>query len=99
MELFYLVIIVKYFGSTVGIEVFWPCKYLSMNDEEVAMTKDQCHVIVDGMNTLSKKRISFKDDSLMENFRVEIICDVENMDNIVEDLHNEELHGEKNYIF
>jgi hypothetical protein len=32
------------------------------------MTKDQCHVIVDGVNILSKKRISFKDDSLVENF-------------------------------
>jgi hypothetical protein len=70
-----------------------------MNDEEVAMMKDQCHVIMDGVNTLLKKRVSFKDDSLVENFRGENICDVENMGNIVEDLHNEELHGEKIYIF
>jgi hypothetical protein len=32
----------------VGVEVFWPCKYLSMNDEEVATVRDQCHMIVDG---------------------------------------------------
>jgi hypothetical protein len=38
-----------------GIKVFWPYKYLSMNDEEVAMAKDQCHMIVDGVNNFSKK--------------------------------------------
>jgi hypothetical protein len=39
----------------VGIKVFWPYKYLSMNDEEVVMVRDQCHVIVDGVNNLLKK--------------------------------------------
>jgi hypothetical protein len=39
----------------VGIKVFWPYKYLSTNDEEVATMKDQCHMIVDGVNNLSKK--------------------------------------------
>jgi len=38
-----------------GIKVFWPCKYLLMNDEEVVMARDQCHVIMDGVNNLSKK--------------------------------------------
>jgi hypothetical protein len=35
---------------------------------------------------------------LEESFQVENIGDVENMGNIVEDLHNEELHGEMSYI-
>jgi hypothetical protein len=35
---------------------------------------------------------------LAKSFRVENINDVENMGNIVEDLCNEELHGEMNYI-
>ncbi len=51
---------VKYCRSTVGIEVFWPCKYLSMNDEVVEMAINQCHVIMDGVNNLSKKQISAK---------------------------------------
>jgi hypothetical protein len=38
-----------------GVEVFWPCKYLLMNDEEVEMARDQCHAIMDGVNNLSKK--------------------------------------------
>jgi hypothetical protein len=46
---------VKYYGSMVRIEGFWHCKYLSMNEEKVVMAKDQCHMIVDGMNNLSKK--------------------------------------------
>ncbi len=49
------VLSVRYCKSMMGIEIFWPCKYLSMNDEKVAMAKDQCHVIVDGVNNLSKK--------------------------------------------
>jgi hypothetical protein len=39
----------------VGIEAFWPYKYMLMNDEEVVMVKDQCHMIVDGVNNLLKK--------------------------------------------
>jgi hypothetical protein len=35
---------------------------------------------------------------LAESFQAENIGDVENMCNIVEDLHNEELHGEMDYI-
>jgi hypothetical protein len=46
---------VRYYESKVGIEAFWAYKYLSMNDEDVMMAKDQCHVIVDGVNNLSKK--------------------------------------------
>jgi hypothetical protein len=59
---------VKYYESIVGIDVFWPYKYLSMNDEEVMMVRDQCHVIVDGANYLLKKQVSCKDDSLVKNF-------------------------------
>ncbi len=68
-----------------GVEVFWPCKYLSMNDEEVAMVRDQCHMIVDGVNIFSKKQLSCKDNSLMENFRAKNIRNVDNMGNRVED--------------
>jgi len=74
---------VKYYESIVGIDVFWPYKYLSMNDEEVMMVKDQCHVIVDGANNLLKKQVSCKDDSLAKNFWIENIHDVENMGNII----------------
>jgi hypothetical protein len=38
-----------------GIKIFSPYKYLLMNDEEVAMARDQCHVIMDGVINLSKK--------------------------------------------
>jgi hypothetical protein len=34
-----------------------------------------------------------------KNFQAKDIDDVENMGNTIEDLHNEELHGEMNYIF
>jgi hypothetical protein len=44
----------------VGIEVFWPCKYLLMNDEEVVIMRNQCHIIMDGVNNLSKKQVSCK---------------------------------------
>ncbi len=36
---------------------------------------------------------------MAENFQAKDIVDVENMGNTFEDLHNEELHGEMNYIF
>jgi hypothetical protein len=90
---------VRYYTSAVGIEDFWPCKYLSMNDELVETTIEQCHVKMDGVNNLSKKQISCRDDPLVENFQVENISDVESMGNTVEDLFNEELHGEMSYIF
>jgi hypothetical protein len=82
-----------------GIEVFWPCKYLLMNDEEVAMAKDQCQVIVDGVNNLLKMQVSCKDNSLMENFQAKNIRDAENVGDIVENLHNEGLCDEMIYIF
>jgi hypothetical protein len=69
-----------------------------MNDEKVASVRDQCHVIVDGVNNLSKKHVSCKDDSLAKSFQTKNMRDVENMSNIIEDLHNEELHGEMIYI-
>jgi len=72
-KLFCLVPSVRYSGSMVGIKVFWPCKYLLMNDEKIAMVRHQCHVIVDGVNNLLKKQVSCKGDSLAESFRVENI--------------------------
>jgi hypothetical protein len=44
------------------IKVFWPYKYLSMNDEVIEMPIEQCHVIMDQVNNLSKKQ------NLAENF-------------------------------
>jgi hypothetical protein len=70
-----------------------------MNDEELAMTRDQCHVIVDGVNNLLKKRISCKDNSLVESFQAKNIRDAKNMGNRVKDLCNEELCGEMIYVF
>ncbi len=54
-KLFCLVPSVRYCKSIVGIMVFWPRKYLLMNDEEVVTMKDQCHVIVYGVNNFWKK--------------------------------------------
>ncbi len=82
-----------------GIKVFWPCKYQSVNDEKVVMARDQCQVIVDGVNNFSKKQISCKDNSLAESSWAKNIRDMENMGNRVEDLCNEELCGEMIYIF
>jgi len=72
--------------SLVGIKVFWPCKYLSLNDEVVQMVIEQCHVIMDGVNNLLKKRVWCRDDVLAMNLWVENIGDVENMSNKIEDL-------------
>ncbi len=58
---------------------------LSMNDEEVATVRKQCHVIVHGVNNIFKEQISYKDDSLVESFWGESICDMENMGNRVEE--------------
>jgi len=69
-----------------------------MNDEVVKTAIMQCHVIMDRVNNLSKKQISCRIDALEESFRAENIGDVENTGNIVQDLHNEELHGEMSYI-
>lgn len=50
-------------------------------------------------NNLSKKWVSCRDNALVKNFQAKDIDDVENMGNIVEDLHNEKLHGEMSYVF
>jgi hypothetical protein len=55
---------VRYYKSIVGIEGFWPSKYLLMNDEVVRMAIKQCHMIMDGMNNLSKKQVSCRDNVL-----------------------------------
>jgi hypothetical protein len=52
-------------------------------DEKVMVMRDQCHMIVNGVNNLSKKQVLCKDDSLMESFRAKNIHDVENMGNTI----------------
>jgi hypothetical protein len=37
-KLLYPIPSARYFGSIIRMEVFWPCKYLSMNDEVVKMS-------------------------------------------------------------
>ncbi len=59
----------------------------------------QCHMIMDGVNNLSKNCISYRDDALAKSFQTKNNDDVENVGNIVEDLCNEELHGEMSYIY
>jgi hypothetical protein len=39
-KLFYPIPNVKYCRSVMGLKVFWPCKYVLMNDEEVATMRD-----------------------------------------------------------
>jgi hypothetical protein len=60
-----------------------------MNDKMVKMVIMQCHVIMDRVNNVLKKRISCRNDALKESFWAENINDMENMGNTVEDLHNE----------
>ncbi len=69
-----------------------------MIDEMVEMAIKQGHVTMDGVNNLAKKQVSCKDDSLPKSFRAENIDDFENMGYTIEDLCNEELHGERSYI-
>jgi hypothetical protein len=56
-------------------------------------------MIMDGVNNLSKNCISYRDDALAKSFQTKNNDDVENVGNIVEDLCNEELHGEMSYIY
>jgi hypothetical protein len=77
----------------VGIVVFWPCKDLLMNDEVVDMMIVQGHITMDGVNNLTKKQVSCKDNSSLESFEAKNIDGFKNMGNIVEDKCNEELHG------
>ncbi len=53
-KLLYPILSVRYFRSIIGMEVFWPCKNLLMNDEVVEMSIKQGHVIIN-VNNLSKK--------------------------------------------
>ncbi len=69
------------------------------NDEVVKTVIKQCHMIMDGVNSLSKKKISCRVDALAKSFMAENISDVNNMGNTIEDLRNEELQGEMSYIF
>ncbi len=52
---------------------------------------------MDGANNLMKKQVSCRDDSLLDGLQLENIADFENMGNIVQDLCNDELHGEGSY--
>jgi hypothetical protein len=54
---------------------------------------------MDGVNNFSKNRISYRDDVLTKSFQAKNNDDVENVDNRVQDLHNEDLHGEMIYIY
>jgi hypothetical protein len=47
------------------------------------------------VNNLVKKQVSCKDDYLPKNFWAKNIDDFENMGSTIEDLCNEELHGER----
>ncbi len=69
-----------------------------MIDEVAEMGIEQGCVTMDGVNNLVKKQVSCRDDYLPKSFRVENIDDFENMGNTIEDLCNEELHGERSYI-
>ncbi len=53
--------------------------------------------IMDVMNNLAKKQISCKDNSLLDGLWLEYVLDFRNMGNTIQDLCNEELHGEGNY--
>ncbi len=54
---------------------------------------------MDGVNNLTKKQVSCKDGSFPDGLRPKNIIDFENMGNTIQDLCNEELHGEKSYTF
>ncbi len=86
-------LVVRYYKLTVGIVVFWPYKDLLMNDEVVDRMIVQGHITMDGVNNLTKKQVSCKDNSLLESFEAKNIDGFKNMGNIVEDKCNEKLHG------
>ncbi len=73
--------------------MFWPYKDLLMNDEVVDRMIVQGHITMDGVNNLTKKQVSCKDNSLLESFEAKNIDGFKNMGNIVEDKCNEKLHG------
>jgi hypothetical protein len=54
-----------------------------LNDEFAVMMLDQNDLTMDGVNNLVKKRVSWKDDSLLDGLWFENIVDFENMGNIV----------------
>ncbi len=84
----------RYYGSMVGMEVFWPFKDLSLNDELDITMLDYDDLIMDGANNFSKKRVSCKDDSLPNGLRPEKNFDLRIWVIQFRTLCNEELCGE-----
>ncbi len=54
-KLFCLVLTMRYYGSSIRMEVFWPFNDLLMNDEVVVKVFNKGHVTMDGVNNLEKK--------------------------------------------
>ncbi len=52
-KLFIPILAVRYFGSTIGMEVLWPLKDLSV-DNVITTELKQCCATVDGCNNLGK---------------------------------------------
>ncbi len=98
-KLFCLAPATTYCGSTIRMEVFWPFKDLSLNDELAIMVLDQGDLTMDGVNNFMKKRISCRDNSLLNGLWPKNIIDFENIGNTVQDLFNKKLHGKGSYTF
>jgi len=79
------------------MEVFWACKDVFFNDELVVTVLDYGDLTMHVINNYMKKQVSCRDDSLPDGLQPENIVDFENMNNIVQDLCNEELHGKGNF--
>jgi hypothetical protein len=50
----------------VGMEVFWPLKDLSLDDEVTTTRLEQCCVTTDNCINLRKKQVSCKDEAFLE---------------------------------
>ncbi len=75
--------IARYCRSTVGMEVFWPFKDVSLNVELVVIVFDKGNLTMHAMNNLANKRVSCKDESLFDGLQPENIVDFENMGNTI----------------
>jgi len=73
----------KYSKSTIRMEVFWSFKDLSLNDELAITVFDHGDVTMHGVNNLTKKRVSCRDNSLPNGLWLDNIIDFENMGNTV----------------
>jgi len=63
------------------------------NDELVVTVLDYGDLTMHVINNCMKKQVSCRDDSLPDGLQPQNIVDFENMNNTVQDLCNEELHG------